>query len=344
MPIGRKQNWEGDAGLGLSFKRLTHVDLPRQAAKFLPVVVTQVLFAIVCSAASIGLRFVADLFVPGAGPFALTIPAVLVATLFGRWLCGALTETITSLYAWYFVLPITGSFEFVQVADGPRVVANMLAGYFVVALAELFRRAVQNALADRDALLLELQHRVKNNFASIASVLRLQMTATPSEAARDELKAALGRVESFAQAYQFLYHDADYTGAVDMRSYLEGLCRALEASFGSARQLKIACEVELFEMSRDRAILIGLLVNEVVTNSIKHAFGPQEAGIVRVRFRRSDDAFHLDVSDDGRGMSREGRPGSLGLRLIRGLTAQADGTVETHSSEDGTRHAFVFQP
>ncbi|TFF20633.1 hypothetical protein E3C22_00135 [Jiella endophytica] len=328
----------------LGIKRLTHVDLPQKAAHLLPVVATQILFAIVCSGVSIGLRFFADLFLPGAGPFALTIPAVLVATLFGRWLCGAITETISSLYAWYFVLPIQGSFQFIAAADGPRVIANMLAGYFVVALAELFRRAVRNALADRDALLLELQHRVKNNFASIASVLRLQVSATDSDDAKQELNAALGRVESFAQAYEFLYHDADYTGAVDMRVYLEGLCKALASSIGSARNVQILCDTEAVDMPRDRAILVGLLVNEVVNNSIKHAFEPEGGGEIRVRFRRQDGAYHLVVSDNGRGMTGEGRPGSLGMRLIRGLTAQANGTLETKSGADGTRQEFTFLP
>ncbi|NDW03715.1 sensor histidine kinase [Jiella pacifica] len=326
-----------------ALRRLTHIDLPQKAERYLPVMATQVLFAVICSAVSIGLRFIADLFMPGAGPFALTIPAVLVATLFGRWLCGAITETISSLYAWYFVLPVTGSFYFAVPADGPRVVVNMLSGYFVVALAEAFRRAVRHALADRDALLLELQHRVKNNFASIASVLRLQISATPSDDAKEELKAALGRVESFAQAYEFLYHDADYTGAVEMRGYLEGLCRALATSLGSARNVDIHCDAEAADIPRDRAILIGLLVNEVANNSVKHAFGASGGGQIQVRFRRDDEAFRVEVSDDGIGMSGKGRPGSLGMRLIRGLTAQANGTVEVDSGKGGTRHNFVFQ-
>ncbi|MCE7027200.1 sensor histidine kinase [Jiella avicenniae] len=330
--------------MNLAFRRLTHIDLPQKAENYLPVVATQFLFAILCSAVSIGLRFVADLFMPGAGPFALTIPAVLVATLFGRWLCGAITETISSLYAWYFVLPVAGSFEFATSADGPRVFVNMLSGYFVVALAELFRRAVRQALADRDALLLELQHRVKNNFASIASVLRLQISATASGEAKEELKAALGRVESFAQAYEFLYHDSDHTGAVDMRSYLEGLCRALATSFGSARNVDILCDAEAADMPRDRAILIGLLVNEVANNSVKHAFGANGGGQIRVHFRRDDETYRVEVRDDGTGMSGEGRPGSLGMRLIRALTAQANGTVNIDSDEDGTRHEFVFEP
>ncbi|MBO0905385.1 sensor histidine kinase [Jiella sonneratiae] len=326
-----------------AFKRLAHLDVPDLASGVMPVVATQVLLAVVLSAASVGLRVVADLFMPGAGPFALTIPAVLVATLFGRWLCGAIAETLSSLYAWYFVLPIVGSFQFAVPADGPRVLVNMASGYFVVALAELFRRAMRNALADRDALLLELQHRVKNNFASIASVLRLQISSTQSEEAKGELAAAIGRVESFVHAYEFLYHDADRTGAVDMRGYLEGLCRALAASLGSTRDVNLRCEAEPAEMPRDRAILVGLLVNEVVNNSVKHAFAPAQKGEITVNFRRSETGYDLAVADNGKGIGVEGRPGSLGLRLIRGLTAQAEGTVASQSDAGGTRYTFSFQ-
>lgn len=152
--------------------RLTRLDVP-ELAKPLPSVVSQVAFGILCSAAAIVLRMVTDIWLPGAGPFALTIPLVLIATLFGHWVAGVVCQTIVAIHAWYYVLPIQGSFDFDDPTDGPRVIVNLAAGYFVVALAELFRRAVRQALAEREALLLELEHRVKNSFMSVASVLRI---------------------------------------------------------------------------------------------------------------------------------------------------------------------------
>jgi len=172
--------------------RLTSLDFS-DLARPVPPVLSQILFGVLCSVLAIALRMLTDIWLPGAGPFALTIPLVLVATLFGRWTAGIVCQTIVSLHAWFYVLPIQGSFDFADPTDGPRVFVNLVAGYFVVALAEIFRRAMRHALADREALLLELEHRVKNSFMSIASVLRLQMRNAKDPATQAALQSAIGR-------------------------------------------------------------------------------------------------------------------------------------------------------
>jgi two-component sensor histidine kinase len=322
--------------------RLTQLDIPDRLSPIMHPVAAQLLFAVFCSAVAIAVRFLTDFWLPGAGPFALTVPAVLVATLFGRWLCGAITQTISSIYAWYFVLPVQGSFEFLTTQDGPRVVVNMAAGFFVVALAEMFRRAVQRALADRDMLMMELEHRVKNNFASISSILRLQQRNAPEEETKAALQTALGRVEQFARAHNHLYRDFNKAGTVNMRAYLGELCSTLSNSLGEGARIRIDSDISAVQMPRDRAITLGLLVNEVVTNSVKHAFTGRKEGRVEVRFSESPEAYLLTVSDNGRGMDGERRSGSLGLNLIEALVRQANGTVETVSSDSGTVVRFEF--
>lgn len=322
--------------------RLTHIDVPDRVSPRLPVVVTQVLFAIACSGAAVLVRYIANFWLPDAGPFALAVPAVLVATLFGRWLSGVITQVISSLYAWYFVLPVLGSFRFLVPADELRLIANMLAGFFVVVLAEIFRRAVRNALADRDALLLELQHRIKNNFASVASVLRLQISNAESEETQTALQSALGRVESFAQAYAFLYHDADHSGTVNMQTYVDGLCSALAASLTADRRIRLDCDAAPVPLPRDRAIAIGLIINEVATNSAKHAFPSDGGGTITVRFAGGKGGYEMTVGDDGKGMSETPRPGSLGLKLIDGLVKQAHGHMEVDTGAEGTTFRFDF--
>ncbi|SKA39007.1 sensor histidine kinase [Consotaella salsifontis] len=321
--------------------RLTHLDVPDFFRARCPPIVSQVAFALVCTGAAIGLRMLFDLWLPGAGPFALTMPAVLIATLFGRWLAGALTETISALYAWYFVLPIEGSFAFHTASDKPRVLVNVLAGFFVVALAEMFRRTVRRALADRETLLLELEHRVKNNFAAIASVVRLQLHNAQDETTRDALQSALGRVESFSRAHSFLYHGFDRVGMVEMQSYLGELCEALVVPLSDAH-VRIDCDVASVFLPRDRAVTIGLLVNEVTTNSVKHAFGGQTECRIRIAFAELPDGYQLEVGDNGRGMTAEARPGSFGLKLINALAAQANASVQIETGSSGTSFRFTL--
>ena len=162
-------------------RRLGELDFPDRVSRLMPVSASQLLAGIVCTAIAFGLRELVDMVAPSAGPFALTYPSVLLATLFARWQAGALTQILCALYAWYFVLPEQGSFQFENPADGPRVLVNVLSGFAIVILAEIFRRAVRRAVDEREAemdrrdlYLREFDHRVKNNFALIASILDMQ--------------------------------------------------------------------------------------------------------------------------------------------------------------------------
>ena len=326
----------------LRLERVARLDIPDIFRPVLPVYASQILFAAACGMVAIGLRLLTDMVLPGAGPFALMVPTVLVATLFGRLFSGLVCLAMTSLYAWYYVLPIQASFALQNVADGPRVLVNIASGFFCVLLAEVFRHTMKQALVDREMLLLEIEHRVKNNFATVASMLRLQIRETQSSETTLELQAALGRVESFARANTSLYRNFFHTGTIDMGVYLRELCGSLQSSFGADNEIRFHCDAASVQLPRDRAILIGLLVNEVANNSVKHAFHGQAQGQITVRFDEQASDYRLSVSDDGRGMKDETRDGALGMTLLDALAKQADGTVEIESSSRGTRFTFAL--
>ncbi|MBL8567105.1 MAG: DUF4118 domain-containing protein [Hyphomicrobiaceae bacterium] len=331
------------SGLGRALQRrfkLAYFDFPALLAP-VPAIVAQALFALICSSAAVLLRGVTDLWLPSAGPFALTVPTVLVATLFGRWQAGMMCLLISSLHAWYFVLPVQWSFAFADPADGPRVIVNVASGAFVVVLAEVFRAAMRQAIKEREILLLELQHRVKNNFASVSSLLRLQLREAEDESTRRAFRSALGRVESFARANSYLYQSGAYSDLLDMKFYLKELCSSLNDSLGTGAPIILACRSDSIELRRDRAIVVGLLVNEVVTNSFKHAFLGRK-GRIDVSLAREPAAIVLSVSDNGRGMGEERREGALGKVLIDALAKQAEATVEIETGEGGTTYTFTM--
>lgn len=323
-------------------RRLTELDFPDRMAPALPVFASEILFAILCSLAAFALRLLLDLWVPGIGPFVVMFPAVLVATLFGRWQAGLLTQIITTFYGWYFVMPVRHSFAFASTDDAARLLLSCIFGLSVIALAELFRRAVRQALADRETLLRELDHRVKNNFASMASLLEMQLRRTDNDETRAALQAALGRIESFARAHQFLYQDFDGVGTVNMQGYLSDLCSVLGGAIGVDRGIRLRCDAAAVHLPRDRAVAIGLLVNEVATNSAKHAFPHRKTGMIAVALAEQADGYRLDVRDDGCGMADEKRTGSLGLTLINALARQADATVEMETGAAGTSYRFAL--
>jgi hypothetical protein len=191
--------------------RIAEFDIVDQLANRFQPASVQAVFGLACTALMVAGRVPVDVIAPTAGPFALIYPVTLIATLFGRWLAGVITATTAFLWAWYFVLPDPWSFHFARVSDVARLIVNLVSVTTVLVLAEIFRQAVRKAAAERDielkhtALLLrELDHRTKNNFMIVESLLDLQRRRQKSPEARAALEAAVGRVHSFVAANQAL--------------------------------------------------------------------------------------------------------------------------------------------
>ncbi|MBR0553194.1 sensor histidine kinase [Stakelama marina] len=327
--------------------RLGELDVPDRLSPFAPVWMSQIGFAVMCAAAAYVVRMLVDTVAPSSGPFSLGYAAVLVATLFGRWQSGLLTAGITSFYAWYFALPVHGSFVFADPTDRPRAVVNTLAYLLVILLAERFRVATRHAveerdrqIEERDLFLAEFDHRVKNNFAVVTSMLDMQRRRARDGATADALGSALNRVESIARAHRHLYRGHSAPGSVQIDKYLGDLCDALREALLLHGAVQLRCETDAAAMSRDEAVSIGLLVNELVTNAAKHAFAGRERGEIRVAFRTIDGGYVLEVADDGVGLPKEmpqpTSDGGLGQRLIDAFARQAGGTLATDSGPNGT--------
>jgi len=297
---------------------------------------------------SVVFRSVADIFLPGAGPFALTFPFVLFATLYGRWEAGVGVMCFCALYAWHQVLPVQGSFTFENPADGPRVVVNVVSGFLIVALAEYFRRIVRATLQERDAiavqrqqLLDELDHRVKNNFAMVSAMIRMELR-TAEEGAADTLRMILGRVESIARAHEALYRGEGGIGTVPMRPYLGTLCASLDDAFFEGETV-IRTEVCDIALPRDQAVSVGLVVNELCTNAAKHAFQGVTEKRITVRLVADGSDYALTVEDNGCGIRVDAaNGGGMGHGLVESLAAQAGGTLEHLDRPRGTAFRMTF--
>jgi two-component sensor histidine kinase len=271
-------------------------------------------------------------------------PTVLVATLFGRWQAGLVTLVALTFHAWYFHIEPGRSLAFIGEDTPPLLTVNVFSGAIIIGLAELFRRAVRRAVRQRDLLMRELEHRVKNSFTSLAGVLQLQKAGSSDKEVQAALGAALGRIESYAQAYSLLEVSNVGAGRVDLADYLQRLCRTLEEAEADGQEVTIACTADSLIVPRDKASVIGLLINEVVTNALKHAFADGQ-GSIRVRFSHGKPCDCLIIEDNGRGFQKtKPRQGSLGMGLIDGLARQARGrlTIGPAKGKSGTRVAIEF--
>lgn len=324
--------------------RIVEFDLLDALAPSVPPWITGPAIGVLAAALTALTRLAIDLVAPGGAPFALVYPAIMLATLVGRWQAGAITGLLTIGAAWRFVLPNQNAFTFASGGEANALVAVVIAAIITIAIAETFRRAVRNAaaerdrqIADRDLFLAEFDHRVKNNFAIVASLLELQRKrADPATA--EALTAALTRVDSIARAHQHLYRGGDQPGTVEIADYLSELCSALRDALMLAPRIDLTCHSETVALPRDLAVSIGLVVNELVTNATKHAFVGRDEGAIEVRFTTEGSRLRLTVRDDGVGMStvpqRRKGEGGLGTRLIASFARQAGGTVSIAS--DGT--------
>ena len=192
-------------------------------------------------------------------------------------------------------------------------------------------------------LLQELTHRVKNSLQFIAAMVMIESRSHKS----GEGKAALERVSHRITALGHLYSklsNADTVEAVDATSYLEELCRDLVASVHEEGDKSIVLKTDIVSerLPSDRAIPIGLIVNELVTNAVKYAFPGGAKGTVMVSLKRGPGELRLTVADNGHGLDPRRVDSGLGGRLVDGFARQLGGQVEWKSDRRGTTVQLIL--
>jgi two-component sensor histidine kinase len=223
---------------------------------------------------------------------------------------------------------------------------NYLAKFYAMALQH--KRSQQRlyaTLREKEVLLREIHHRVKNNLQVISSLLSLQAASLEDAEAREMLKESQNRVRSMALVHDQLHRSRDLS-RIGFREYVKNLCASLFSSYGIDSGL-IALRVEVEEVSLpiDTAIPCGLIIHELVSNSLKHAFPDGRRGEIFIGLRTTPGPGKvLTVADDGVGLPRDvdlDTVHSLGLRLVRILAAQIDAPVRC-LVRDGTRFEIVL--
>ncbi len=222
--------------------------------------------------------------------------------------------------------PEPGQFD---VAD-----ADFLAGFaglLGIAIERQHADAELREALDHQAMLTrEMSHRVKNSLASVVGLIRVQSRSAQSEEVRNALKDAASRITTIARVHDHLWRSTKI-GFVDIADFAGELCRKLQATVSHPGY----CTVDPLRITADKAIPLGLLINELVTNSAKHAY-PDGSGEIRVSGKRRGADLHVEVSDRGIGLPKDfdiDQPrASLGFKVIKSLLAQLDGRISVASN------------
>lgn len=189
------------------------------------------------------------------------------------------------------------------------------------------------------ALLREVNHRVANSLQLVSAFVQLQAAALDDEGARAALSDTQRRIEAVGQVHRRLY-TSDDVETVDMAAYLGALAGEMQESWAGAIGARLTLSAEPIRLGADRAVSLGVIVNELITNACKYAYGPGEAGEVRISLRKDGrDALQLVVEDDGRGLE----PGSsaqgtgLGARVIRAMAESLGAEIAYDPDHRGVR-------
>ncbi|WP_178372076.1 tetratricopeptide repeat-containing sensor histidine kinase [Chitinophaga jiangningensis] len=202
---------------------------------------------------------------------------------------------------------------------------------------------LQHLLKEKDWLLKEVHHRVKNNLHTVICLLEAQARNLENDAL-EAVENSQNRIYAMSLIHEKLYQSDDIK-TIDMAEYIPELMESLKDSFGVAKQIKFKLNIDPVELTLSQAIPLGLILNEAVTNSIKYAFPDNRNGEISIFMKNDHDLITLQIMDDGIGMpafDQEVEPESMGLRLIKGLSEDIDAAI-SFQVEQGTSITIVFK-
>lgn len=211
---------------------------------------------------------------------------------------------------------------------------------------------LRRSLAERELLLREVNHRVKNSLQLVLSMLSLQGGEFREAGARELFAKAIARVTAIASIHERLYQDTDPL-TIDMQTYLSGLCAELaRAGIGDERHADLRTDIEPMRMPTENGVSLALIVNELVMNALKHGRPEDRSALIRVSLRQVEPGqARLTIADNGPGLRANDAtsvakpPSGLGSRLISMLVRQLNGQLSVEDADGYAAHVtFPLQP
>lgn len=227
------------------------------------------------------------------------------------------------------------------------IVVGLLVGLLIFGFISYRNRSKSNRLlaqknAENELLMKEIHHRVKNNLEIVSSLLALQSAQIDDAKTKEAMTEGQNRVNSISIVHQKLYQGTNL-GSIEMKDYFLNLSQSILDSFGAEEKVKLNLAMEKLDLDIDTAVPLGLIINELLTNTIKYAFPEGDKGTITIKLEKQNDQhLHLVVTDDGVGKSGITHGTGFGTQLVSLLTQQLNGTMK-EESENGTSHIFDFK-
>ncbi|MBK6606927.1 MAG: sensor histidine kinase [Leptospiraceae bacterium] len=202
---------------------------------------------------------------------------------------------------------------------------------------------IKSLLVEKEIILKEVHHRIKNNMNTICSLLLLQSQSITNATAITALEEAANRVNSMALLYDKLYKSSDYR-EVSVKDYLTVLIDEILENFPNSSSIKVEKRIENFELNTKRLQPLAIIVNELITNIMKYAFKGRESGLITVTAKLLANNPYISIEDNGNGLPESisfSNSTGFGLMLVRGLTEQLNGKIKIER-QNGTKIILEF--
>lgn len=287
------------------------------------------------------------LLTPVAGdraPYAFVFAGVVVACVLAGWRSGLITLVIGQLLTWFLVVgPLRYSVNPEYARVGGLVIATIAEGMILVVIA-LYQREVDRAWASQEnqmhllsEALREIDHRTKNNYQTVVALILLQAQKAQDAGVKQALAEAADRVRAVSLASDQLALRSEDLGSVRLGDHLRELCAQLRRGL-TGDGVALDCDVEDITTQSDMAIHLSIIVNELVTNALKHAFADGR-GEIRVKCKSAGKGLELEIADNGSGMKvSAAKRSGLGTRLVERFVKEVGAKHEITSSDEGTTH------
>lgn len=201
---------------------------------------------------------------------------------------------------------------------------------------------LEASLSEKETLLAEIHHRVKNNLAVVSGMLQIQSFKETDEEIQKKLLDSTMRIKSMASIHEQLYQSRSFS-KMDFQTGLKNLICTIIDSMSDGHSIQTEFDLESIQLNINQAVPCSLIVNEVITNSLKHAFNGKNKGLISVSLKKHGPTLHLRITDDGSGFTNNTDTelrNSLGFELIQTLTQQLDGDYEYTSRKNGSGAYF----
>lgn len=335
----------------MRIKRILQSRLPERFSGKLPPAIVEVAVGIGLTVLLALARFALIPWTGEAAPYALVFAAVAGATVLAGWRSGLIALLLGQALSWIYATEPFGSMTAKDSAQLWGLLVASFSQLLVLVIIALYQREVERASSRRESqmgllekALAEIDHRTSNNYQTMLALVLAQAKSAEESAVKAALQQVADRIRAVANASRRLAVASESLVQVRIAEHLQDLCEEIEKGL-SRPGIQLDCRFEDIVIGADETVCVSILVNELVTNALKHAFPGDRSGTIRVALGNSSGSIELTVEDDGAGMGGEGvaRGSGLGTRLVETFVRQLGGKHHVSSGEAGTRHCILFR-